>query len=164
MSMYLWSGWKWQRGVKEITSALPCCPVNCDNSWKEIQIEKSASFKNIGNFNDPRYTGITWKIANKKANIAICQTARFSLSPLMELGHFKSWKLQGRCNLHNTDYNQSRFSLVFNQNHSVKYCNVTCYIEFYKTTISYNFLWNLGNFSNLLFYRTPLRNCFGICE
>ena len=42
--MCLWSGWKWQRGVKVITSPFPCCPVNCECWWKTTQIEKQAFF------------------------------------------------------------------------------------------------------------------------
>ena len=40
MSKCLWSRWKWQRRVKEITSSFPCCPVYCEYSWNKTQIEK----------------------------------------------------------------------------------------------------------------------------
>ena len=35
MSKYLSSGWKWYRGLKEIVSPFPCCPMNCECSWKK---------------------------------------------------------------------------------------------------------------------------------
>ena len=40
MSKCLWSEWKWYRGLKEIVSPFPCCPVNRECSWKKTQIEK----------------------------------------------------------------------------------------------------------------------------
>ena len=35
MSECRWSGWTWLRGVKGIASSFPCCPVNCECSWKK---------------------------------------------------------------------------------------------------------------------------------
>ena len=40
MSKYLWSGWKWYSGVKEIPSPFPCSPVIRECSWKKSQIGK----------------------------------------------------------------------------------------------------------------------------
>ena len=40
MSKCLWSGWKWYRGLKEIASPFPCCPVNRKCSKKKTKIEK----------------------------------------------------------------------------------------------------------------------------
>ena len=40
MSHYLWSGSKWQRGVKEIVTSFPCSPMNSESSWKKMQIKK----------------------------------------------------------------------------------------------------------------------------
>ena len=37
MSKCVWSGWKWSRGIKEIASPFPCCPVNHECSWKKSQ-------------------------------------------------------------------------------------------------------------------------------
>ena len=49
MSKCLWSGWKWSRGVKEITSLFTCCPVNQECLWKKTQIEKINLFVPISN-------------------------------------------------------------------------------------------------------------------
>ena len=40
MSKRLWSGWKWQWGVKEMPSPFPCSLVIRERSWKKTQIEK----------------------------------------------------------------------------------------------------------------------------
>ena len=45
-SKCLCSGWKWLRGVKEIASSFPCCPVSHECSSKKTQIEKKR--KNVG--------------------------------------------------------------------------------------------------------------------
>ena len=41
MSKCLWSRWKLQKGVKEISSPFPCYPVNRECSWKKTQIKKT---------------------------------------------------------------------------------------------------------------------------
>ena len=40
MSKCLWSGWKWQKGYKEIASPFNCCLVNHEYSWNKSQKQK----------------------------------------------------------------------------------------------------------------------------
>ena len=44
MSKCLWSGWKWQKGYKEIASPFPCCLVNRKYSRKKSQIVKKVNY------------------------------------------------------------------------------------------------------------------------
>ena len=45
MSKCLWSGWKWYRGLREIASLFPYCPMNRECSWKKTQLEKKTVMK-----------------------------------------------------------------------------------------------------------------------
>ena len=45
MSKYLWSGWKWYWGNKEMPSPFPCSPVIRECSWKNTLIEKNGKKK-----------------------------------------------------------------------------------------------------------------------
>ena len=40
MSGCLRSAWKWWKATAEIVFPVPCCPVNCECSWKKTLIEK----------------------------------------------------------------------------------------------------------------------------
>ena len=74
MSKFLWSRWKWQRGVKWIPSPFPCCPVNRECSWKKTQIEKKKNyiknrfFSNIFNIitiKNKFMIGISWLVSHE---------------------------------------------------------------------------------------------------
>ena len=40
MSYCLWNGWNWKRGLNEIASPFPCCPVNREYLGKKTKVEK----------------------------------------------------------------------------------------------------------------------------
>ena len=88
MSKYLWSGWKWWGGVKEIASPFPEC------SWKKTQIEKNANLwpslfpffwgSKIRNFPRIRFASSV-KIINSfnKHNFAILDSTIYTHSSLL---------------------------------------------------------------------------------
>ena len=55
--------WKWLRGIKEIASPLPCCPVNHNCSWQKTQTENSVkvtSVMMVSNIFRPLYITLTF--------------------------------------------------------------------------------------------------------
>ena len=56
-SKCLWSGWKWSRGVKEIASRFPCCPVNvCERKSRQ----KKGLVMMVSNIFRPLYITLTF--------------------------------------------------------------------------------------------------------